>query len=415
MPYGSKQGQAIPSIEELIAQMGGDGGPVSMAQPDDPMMAIRTPETLPTAVDMRGGGIMDPSINFEAQKQVEAASPKERLGLFGRINQKPGGSRALLALGANLLSSPDFFSGLGQGAMAYQNVLDEEEEKLKPKTQFLGDGAFQSTYDPKTGKWTMARTPLADYTVERDGMKLKTQELIAGNRIEGQIKMNDADNQTIMDKARAEIDADRENNIRDNDTERYKINTEATNALKLAELKGGAGGGNSPTVKAISDRRQAKLDRVNVSQSVVGIDSVMKDIEDGVLDPNVFRNVASGIRGATGVFGTTDFDKARQRLESTVQRAVRSILSSNVGVQTQMDAERAQSEILSSTASGPLIKDALSRLKRYLGEAGAVYDDTIMELENSFDFGGGSGKPKARPAMTADEQFEALKKEFGVD
>lgn len=404
MPYGSKQGQAIPSIEELIAQMGGDGGPVSMAQTNDPMMAIRTPETLPTAMDMRGGGIMDPSINFDAQQQVEAASPKERLGLFGRINQKPGGSRALLALGANLLSSPDFFSGLGQGAMAYQNVLDEEEEKLKPKTQFLGDGAFQSTYDPKTGKWTMARTPLADYTVERDGMKLKTQELIAGNRIDAHERMNTADNETILSKTRAEIAADRENNIRDNDTERYKINTEAQNALKLAELKGSAGGGNTPTVKAISDRRQAKLDRVNINQSVIGIDGVIKDIDDGVLDPNMYQNVLSGIRSGTGI-GVNDFDKAKQRLQSTVQRAVRSILSSNVGVQTQIDAERAQAEILSSTASGTLIKDALGRLKKYLQEAGAVYDDTVMELENSFDFGGGSQAAPQRKTQSIRDKY----------
>lgn len=354
--------------------------------------------------------------DFESQAIAEMpnAPPQKKLGLLGRIKQQPGGSRALLALGASLLSNKDFFSGLGQGAMAYQGVLDEEAEKRKPKVDYLAQGAFQVTYDPVTGKRVIERTPVADFEEKNLGTKLATQQLIAQGRNETSIINNKADNDAEWRRAKAKIDADKEIATLNNDAEMQRVLKVTERALEVARIRGegsaGSDGRAVPNIKAIEARKQAQLDVVNIDRSIKGISGILSDMSSGKFNPDILSNLTSAARTSTGLFGTTDYDLTKQRLESVVQGAVRSILSSNVGVQTQMDAERAQAEILSSKSSGPVVRDALRRLQTYLNEARGVYDDTLETFDTIYDFG---DNPKARKPKA--ESLEDIAAEFGLD
>ncbi len=400
-------GMPISIIEQLI-NSGQLQDPVAQPElpnigqpvPPAPMEAAMAPQQ-PQGLQVNAEGQAPPisgieqammGEDFESQAIAEMpnAPPQKKLGLLGRIRQQPGGSRALLALGASLLSDQNFFSGLGKGAMAYQGVLDEEAEKRKPKVDYLAQGAFQVTYDPVTGKRVIERTPVADFEQQNLGTKLATQQLIAKDRNATTLAANDADNLTAIEREKLSIKAQMKiaEDNRDHDT--WKVLKETETQLEAARLKGGEGSGKSPPVSAIKARQQAKLDRVNIDQSVKGINMVLADIDSGKFDPDLLSNTLSSIRTGTGI-GVNEYDQSKQRLESTVQRAVRAILSSNVGVQTQIDAERAQMEILSSKSSAAIIKDALRRLRTYLNEAGTAYDGTLEDLDNTFDFGGSSG------------------------
>ncbi|CAB4138761.1 hypothetical protein UFOVP344_33 [uncultured Caudovirales phage] len=397
---------ALMQDPEFAAKLQQEQGGMAPQAPQAPMAGGYTPtlSTNPGAVPFAVDDFMkSDDLESRAISEMPAAPPEKKLGLFGRINAKPGGSKALLTLGAHLLSSPDFFTGLGQGALAFQNTIDEETEKLKPKVEYLANGAFQLTTDPVTGERRIERTPVADFEQDNLVTKLTTQEKIAGNRMTGQIDMNNADNLTVLEGKRLEIKAEQEQALADRDFEKWKLLETLKNNLTVAEMKGGDGDGGglkAPPVSAIKQRQQARLDRSNIDQSINSIDVVLGDINSGVLNPNLAANAASTIRSAIGGNFVTPYDEAKQRLTNTVQRAVRSILSSNVGVQTQMDAQRAEAEILSSTASPALIRDALNRLKRYLSDLGTTYDGTLEDLEATYDFGGGS-KAQAAPAAKA--------------
>jgi hypothetical protein len=404
MPYGSKQGQAIPSIEELLAQMGGDGGPVSMAPPSDPMMAMQTPDTLPTAVDMRGGGIMDPSINFEAQQQVEAASPKERLGLFGRINQKPGGSRALLALGANLLSSPDFFSGLGQGAMAYQSVLDEEEEKLKPKTQFLGQGAFVSKYDPATGKYSFERTPFADYEDGQLTTKLKTQELIAGNNSASRERMNTADNETILKRTGMDNEAEAELQAKRIEFDEWRVKEEAK--WREADRNAKGSGGKPPPTSVLKVKFDLQKDRQFGELATGRMDRVVSNLQTGKLNLDLVSNLINkgGLMVGFDAFGQ---NSAYQDLQTTLKYIANAKLRLNTGVQTNFDYQVTQLENAIGSGDENAIISAFDTLKATFAESNRLNAQQEAEIDSYYN-------PSANRGQSAEQQFEDLKREFGI-
>lgn len=181
--------------------------------------------------------MMDDSFESKAISEMPAAPPEKKLGLFGRINAKPGGSRALLTLGANLLSSPDFFSGLGKGALAFQNVIDEETEKQKPKVEYLANGAFQLTTDPVTGERRIERTPVADFNQGMAREKLDTQEKVGRYRVDASVNIAAGNNATRLEAARMQIEADAAAAAKAQDWDSTKFYAEQENKLKIAEIQ----------------------------------------------------------------------------------------------------------------------------------------------------------------------------------
>lgn len=93
---------------------------------------------------------------------------------FGSLFNRPGSSEALIAFGANMLSANSFGEGLGRGAMAFADTLRAEEERRKPKQQFLADGAIMASTDPMTGETDFQSVdPVQQYIAARDQAELE--------------------------------------------------------------------------------------------------------------------------------------------------------------------------------------------------------------------------------------------------
>lgn len=78
-----------------------------------------------------------------------------------KANRRSKGE-ALLALGAGLLSAPNFNQGMAQGLMAYVKTLHESQDRNKPKHEDVAGGAYDKVTNPD-GSVSYDRTPVADY------------------------------------------------------------------------------------------------------------------------------------------------------------------------------------------------------------------------------------------------------------
>lgn len=274
----------------------------------------------------------------------------KRPGLLGRIMQQPGGSKALLAFGASLLSNPDFFSGLGQGALAYRDVLDNEADKLKPK--LTKDAAFTYSINPTTGEPIFERTPVADFQEGLLNKKLASAETtskyrtdvnadIAGNRLEKQDQWHSQDND--LERWKTEKMGDWKEADRKNALEIAKINADARQALLTAQQQG-----RQVPVGAIKefDTHAAKVNTANGTLDLGN--QVLSDLQSGKLKLGLLNNLGNKAAAVTGI-GANEATRSYSQLQQFTQILVNSILMDARGVQTDGDAERAKIESLVSS------------------------------------------------------------------
>lgn len=303
--------------------------------------------------------------------QIDVPEVK-RPGLLGRIRQQPGGSRALLAFGAKLLSSKDFFSGFGNAALAYQQVLDEEANKLKP--QLTKDSTFTYRYNPETGKYDIERTPVADYEQENLQKKYDTNVLIAKTRDEGQTVRNQQDNDTLLQKTDKEIGfKEKELDYKD----RWNRDDNDV-ALDIAKIKAEAD-------RETAGMRQGKPPSAGIEKIVNDLEQgasksgavltraqpIVQSLRDGSLQLGVFSNLKNKASAATG-FGVTESTKKYADLQQFVESLRNAILIDNKGVQTDGDAERAKLEILIAQGDAEIVAKQLENIMQQV-ERGRQY------------------------------------------
>jgi exonuclease VII small subunit len=375
-------------LAEFEAQAQASQGAPQSQMPPQMGMTPQAPQMAPEEPPMpQGDGMpmLEGYLNDEdyGRDKFEENQPQKKLGLLGRIKQQAGGSQALLALGSQLLSSDNFFDGLGKGAMAYQQTLDAEKERIKPKTQYLANGAFEMTYDPVTGKSSYQRTPIAQFEQDNLGTKLTTQEKIATNRINGQIDMNNADNDSAYKRLDRELKAESDINKREEIFNRWKVNFEAENAREVAEI-GADGKANKAPPAGIVKQRNDYRDKVSVfTNTSKSVNDVIKSLESGELKLNLANNLLYKAQLATGV-GVSKEALAYQRLMTTIETVRNAKLQANVGVQTDGDAERSMNEILYGKGDSKAVAQALRVLDRNLLDVSGHYDTQAMDLEDQY-------------------------------
>lgn len=332
--------------------------------------------------------------------KFEENQPQKKLGLLGRIKQQAGGSQALLALGSQLLSSDNFFDGLGKGAMAYQQTLDAEQEKRKPKTQYLANGAFEMTYDPVTGKSSYQRTPIAQFEQDNLSTKLTTQERIGQNRVNAQIDMNNADNESADKRLTRELAAAKDESERTEAFKRWEVKTKIEADRRLEEEKANYKQGDPPPAGIVKQRNDYR-DKVavfdNTSKSV---DEVIATLDKGELKLNLANNLLYKAQLATGV-GVSKEALAYQRMMTLLETVRNAKLQANVGVQTDGDAERAMNELLYGKGDSKAVAAAFRVVKRNLQDVRSHYDTQAMDLEDQYGINnsrrsGGSNKSNLR-------------------
>jgi hypothetical protein len=401
MLYG--QAKPIMSIEDLIAQMQQQGQQPQAAPAPAGIGAL--PEQAPVAPDlpMVGGYAESEDIGRDIYSE-QNPEPEKKLGLFGRIRQQPGGSKALLAMGASLLSDPDFFSGFGKGALAYQNVLDEEKEKLKPKTEYLAQGAFQMTYDPVTGKRVIERTPVADFEEGNLKTKLQTQLEIGKNRNATTLEANNQDNETNLKIAINRIDAERELAIANREWDKVKFYDELENKLEVARIGASGKEGKPPPASVIKIKNEIQSNALFADQATRRMDNVINNIDSGNLELGLFRNNVNKL-GLVAGFDALGQNDEYQDFETTLQFIRNAKLRLNVGVQTTFDAQVAMLEVALGKGDANAVKSAFAELKRTFAESNALNESQLEEIESYYPSGGSSRSTPSRKTQSIREKY----------
>lgn len=327
---------------------------------------VGQPPPIPGLTDQGPLSAQLPPINTPvSQPQVP---PAKRPGFFGRIMQQPGGSRALLALGASLLSNQNFAEGLGQGAMAYQATLDQERDRLAPR--LTKDGTFTYKVDPNTGEIVFDRTPVADYEEGIVDKRLKTTLAGIGLREDGQTRRQElklgyeerrdnADRKYRYDA----LDVQQSMNRLDNDTDMAIAELNNRTAIEEANIRSSSTQGKPPSATALKmyDEHRAAV-KTGIGTIEQG-NKILGYLESGSLDLGLVSNLyAKG--AAIGALPANDTTRQYAELEQFTQQLVNTVLMDARGVQTDGDAVRAK--IMSLVSSGDA-KGAAQEIRNVLG------------------------------------------------
>jgi hypothetical protein len=399
----------------FIAKLQQEQGGSPMAAPMAPQAPMAGPNLQlnpdGTAPAMPGieQAMLDDSFESKAISEMPAAPPEKKLGLFGRINAKPGGSRALLTLGANLLSSPDFFSGLGKGALAFQNVIDEETEKQKPKVEYLANGAFQLTTDPVTGERRIERTPVADYEQTNLTNRLETQEKVGRYRADASVNIATGNNATRLETTRMQLEADEAAAAKAQDWDATKFYAEQATKLKIAEIQqSSTASGGKPSAGVLRDYDAQRKRSLTLSQTNTEIAKTLNRIETGELPLNFLKGLE--YRGRAIIGAGSSESTNYQELVALMNKMTLAITQSSVGVQTNFDYEKAQLQGALSNNDAKGVTQALQRMRQIFIEEKALADEMATEYENSFNIGGSQAAPAPQKRAT-----QSIREKYGLE
>jgi hypothetical protein len=345
--------------------------------------------------------------------EINEAAPIEqkRPGFIGRIRQQPGGSKALLAFGASLLSSKNFGEGFGNGALAYQDVLDTERDKLKPKFALTKDGNFSYSQDPTTGEVVMKRTAAADFEEGQNTMKLQNTLAALGIREKG-----DTARQDNLLGYRREADKMVDGRLRDfdqSDTDRN--NADNANALKIAQIDAAnrlaaaritaASSSNKPTSAAIQKQvGDYTTVRDSLDNATQQLDPILQSIDNGSLQFSLASNMRHKAAIGLGVGGNEETVLYSQ-FQTSLESLRNALLVANKGVQTDGDADRAMAELIAGQGNTATVKANMHKVVDSIRRRSAQANGRITDLSNQYQIetgasqqGAYSGAPAPAPS-----------------
>lgn len=327
--------------------------------------------------DVGNANLMD---GFQLPTGIQGVSdvlPRvKKYGLMARIHQQPGGAKALIALGAGLLSGKTFGEGLGQGALAYQSVLDREQDKLNP--QMLADGSYSYTIDPETGKPIFERTQVGQDQMDIADKKLRTSENNTRYRTDRVVEGQNYRSDQQYAYKREELEERGRWNTNDNDTDRYVADAAARSRRAVAQMTKDAQNGKPPPAGAMRIL-QDNIKQVDQANNSLGQgDKILGYLEDGTLQLGVWNNLDNKM-GQLGI-GSDAASSAKGELDQFIQTSVNAILMDANGVQTDGDAERAaiQSYVSKGDNVGAAreIRNLMRMMQRGRDSAAELADDT---------------------------------------
>lgn len=348
--------------------------------------------SLPADFTQKAGALANPDLEVK------------RPGFLGRIRQQPGGRRALLSLGASLLSNPNFFQGLGQGALAYQTTLDQEADKLKP--QLTKDSTFSYVRNPVTGELEFKRTAVADFDDEQQMRKLQAALATAKLRDEGDTKRLETTMGYRNEWEKADDDLKAQElkmrdswNVRDNDTDIQIARINGENAFKEAQARLGVQANKPPPVgiqKQISEFTQT---RDAQSNAVAQVEPILSAIERGDLHFSLGSNLRHKAAIATGV-GSTPETVFYSQYQTTLESLRNALLVANKGVQTDGDAERAMAELVAGNGNTETVLANLRRVAASLRRRTAQAQTHIDDLARQYGADVDARSPGTNPSPT---------------
>lgn len=340
---------------------------------------------------------------FSQTSPASTTTDAKRPGLLGRIQQQPGGSKALIALGASLLSNQNFFEGLGQGAMAYQQTLDAEQARLDPTPN--KDGTFTTRRDPQTGELIYERTPVADFEEQQANMRLLSAQAIAKIRDNGdtdrlQTTMGFRDRWETADDEfeREKLAKQDEWNAQDNATDVQIAKIQGANSWREAQLRINPGASGKPPPVGIQKEISSYTDTRNAQQNAIQqIEPILGAIERGDLHFDLPSNLRHKAAIATGIGGNAETVFYAQ-YQTSLESLRNALLVANKGVQTDGDAERAMAELIAGGGNTQTIRANLAKVINSLRTRTGQAQNRIDELARQYGADNRSSSPAATQA-----------------
>jgi hypothetical protein len=299
----------------------------------------------------------------------------DKPGLFGRIRQTPGASKALMAFGAQMMMAPSFFQGLGKGVEAYQNTIDAEKDKLRP--QLTKDGTFTYSIDPQTGQATFNRTPVADYQEGIWDRRLKSAEAQNQVRTDGAYQRTKYQTDSMYKFKGDELDYRDRWERNDNSTDIRVAEINASQRDAAARMAAAGQSHRPPPGSALTQftAAQGYVDKANQTLSNGGR---ILGYLDGGLDLGIATNLRAKASQVTG-YGANAATRQYGELQQFVQTLANAKLMDARGVQTDGDAVRARIETLISSGdsrgAAEELRNALRDMERYRDYNAALASD----------------------------------------
>jgi len=305
--------------------------------------------------------------NSAAIQQIgeEALGAKlKKPGVIDRIRNKPGGSEALLAFGAAMLSAPNFAQGMGQGITAYSAALRQGKLDAKPKVDSIAGGAYDRVTDAD-GNVTYQETPGAQFLKDKYTAPIEGRKDVAKLTQEGQNYRIELTEKGKNERQGYELTnkMDIADLMSNTQLDIAEMRTKASEAVAkiAAEAKGGRP--ISPGItKQVTELVQV---RDSLGNALTTIAPVMENIRTGKLTFDFASNARHKIALGTGVGGneqTQMYAEYNQQLEMLRN----ALLLANKGVQTDGDADRAMNELIAGKGDTRSIQANLNVVYRSL-------------------------------------------------
>lgn len=316
----------------------------------DPVQQAPAADSLNDGINSVGRPLDQANGDAEAQTKLDDDYSKRYKKML-----RQGKGEALLALGAQLLSSRTFGEGLSKGLLAYQQTLKNSQDDLKPKIESVGNGAFERRLDPVTGESSYSETPFAKFQQEHDDALTQRQYGVQGLRNEGSLAVaqeNIGSREKIADlqwKTRKDIAGLQAN------TAKYGADLRAATAKDVAEINASANrgkGGNSRATASLINTivsQQQGLNQTTIAMQ--NLAPILQDLKTGQLTLSIGQNAMRKLSMATGVGGSDPETQKYARMRQVVEQNRNAILLAAKGVQTEGDAQRALNQIMSSDAN----------------------------------------------------------------
>lgn len=325
--------------------------------------------------------------------------------------QRQGKGEALLALGAQLLSSRTFGEGISKGMLAYVQALNAARTRNTPKHEGVADGAYDKITDPVDDSVTYQRTPIADY--KDNQLKLVQNNKLAIGQL-GYDKTVDAASITAngsMDRTIYKTDADTSTADKDRDSRERVARWANASHETVANIMGKWRSENRPPNKMELSVMQGAQDAGNELQLYDQIDGLL-DAGDTGAGAGV---VAKGTRALASALGTdlggVNVDHMQQLTAFVGQIKAKASLMKGQGQISNYERQIMDSALPSLDTNPDSIRAVTSimraKAQRDAQGLGIRPDGSTYSLM-SVAHGGSSPSPSSPPSA------EDLKKKYGL-
>ena len=359
-------------------------GPSTNGEPTALVDANGNPTIAPPPAAGASSGTTDGSPQMDANgvwRSPDVQKPESQHGFWNKLTNRPGSAEALMALGASLMSSQNFFTGLGNGMLAYQKTLDAAQRADRPQTTMVQGGAFAQTTDTVTGRTTLSPVKsVQDYVDGRDLTKGMMAYNVAKARIDGMSDIAIRTQFGLTQRELMQIDSAQKiakgHDAKDltiasgnNRTTIEAAGIAAASRVAAAEATGSAKQTPAAAIKHVDDLTEIAN---GVDNSLANIDPVIGDLQSGKLKFSLASN-AYNAAAMRGLVPANENTVAYSNYQRTVNELVNGLLIANKGVQTEGDALRARLQVETQAGNMDVVANTLAAVRRDLTRRSQQY------------------------------------------